>query len=121
MYIKAVTWINEAANEAEVIVTDNKIDLVCFSHPFKKAINEVFVEPIYCFNVNNVVLANEENFYAIRMKNMFRYNFRGVIANLEEKIVHVNNIVLSIIDAEIPKDIPEGGYIEFSVSRLDLL
>ena len=52
---------------------------------------------------------------------MFGYNFRGVISNYKEKTVHINNVVVSIIDAEIPKDIPEGAYIEFSVSRLDLL
>lgn len=121
MYIKAIKWINEAANEAEVIISDSKIDLVCFAHPFSKTINEEFNEPIYCYGVANVVLAEEESFYATKMKNKFAYKLCGIISNYKEKIVCINTIVVSIIDAEIPKDIAEGAYIEFCVSRLDLL
>ena len=121
MYIKDTFWLSEVAKEAEVIISDDEIDLVCFSHPFNKANGEVIEEPLYCVDARDVVLADEESFCAIKTRDEFGYKFRGILTDSKTKTVRVNNITLSLIDAEIPKDIPDGAYIEFCVTRLDLL
>lgn len=120
MIIKSINWINKNAQEAEVIVTDNSFELMCFSHPFTKCLNQELQAPIYCFDANNIVLAFEKKPYAVKKSDAYDYFIRGKLANKDKKIVLLGSIELYLDNSYIPKDIDEGEYIEFDVSRLDL-
>ncbi|AOY76022.1 hypothetical protein [Clostridium formicaceticum] len=120
MFIKSVNWIDEESQEAEVVVSDNSFELLCFSHPFRNKLGEELIEPIYCFDVSNVVLAFEQIPYAKKNKNSYGYSIRGLFINKDDKIVLIGNIKLCLEDGKIPSDISEGEYIEFDVSRLDV-
>lgn len=120
MFIKSINWINEEALEAEVTVSDNHIDILCFSHPFKKNIGETLTDPIYCLDVGNVILSDEEITCANRNNSTFGYLIRGKLINKESKLVLLGNIELCLEDAYIPDSIPEHCFIEFDVSRFDL-
>lgn len=120
MFIKSINWIDEEALEAEVTVSDNYIDILCFSHPFKKNIGETLTDSIYCFDVENVILSDKEITCANKNNNTFEYSIRGKLINKENKIVLLGNIKLCLEDAYIPDSIPEHCFIEFNVSRFDL-
>ena len=120
MYVKTINWIDKNFQEAEVIVSDGCTDLLCFSCPFNKTVNEELKEPIRCFNVNNVFLAQQLAVHVCKNTSFFGYSICGKLVDRKNKIVILGDIELSLEDAYIPYDIPENSYIEFEVSRLDL-
>lgn len=120
MFVKSINWIDEEALEAVVTVSDNYIDILCFSHPFKKSIGETLIDPIYCFDAENVILSHEEITSANKNNSTFGYSIRGKLISKENKLVLLGNIKLCLEDAYIPDSILEGCFIEFDVSRFDL-
>ena len=120
MYVKTINWIDKNSREAEVIVSDGCIELLCFSHPFKNSINEKLEEPIHCFDVDNVALAQNQRTYANKKSSYFGYTLCGKLVDKDNKLVYLGNIKLCLESAYISNDIPEGSYIELSVSRLDI-
>lgn len=120
MFAKSVSWIDEESLEAEVTVSDNHIDVLCFSQPFKKSIGEILSEPIYCLNLENVFLSEEKNSYIKKNNSSFGYSIRGELINKEEQLVRLGDIILCLEDGYIPNDIAVHHFIEFDVSRLNL-
>jgi len=120
MYVKTINWIDQDSREAEVIVSDGHIELLCFSHPFKKNINEKLKEPIHCFDANNVVLSKEQVIYANKRDNFFSYSLCGKLVDRKNKLVCLRDIKLCLENAHISSDIPNDSYVEFDVSRLDI-
>lgn len=120
MFIKSINWIDEEALEAEVTVSDNCIDILCFSHPLQKTIGETLIDPIYCLDAENVMLSYEKITCADKNNSTFGYSIRGKLISKESKLVLLGNIKLCLEDAYIPDGIPEGSFIEFDVPRFDL-
>ena len=120
MFIKTIKWVDKEAQEAEIIVSDGSIDILCFSCPFIRIINDILVDPIYCLDVQNVVISNEETNYVKKSNTYFGYLICGKLTDKKNKIVYLNDIKLSLEEAYIPPDIPENGFIEFNISRLNL-
>ena len=73
MFIKLVEWINEDIREAEVTVSDGFYNIVCFSHPFNKGINDTISEPLNCIEVKNVVTSKRQILYANKDSTSFEY------------------------------------------------
>ncbi|MDR1159579.1 MAG: hypothetical protein LBK69_03035 [Syntrophomonadaceae bacterium] len=120
MFVKSIDWIDEEAQEAEVIVSDGSVSILCFSHPFKKNVNDILAEPIHCLDAENVAVSEEQVAYANRSNTTFGYSICGKLADKENKIALLGNIKLCLEDAYIPDSIPEGSFIAFDVSRFDL-
>lgn len=120
MFVKSINWIDEDSQEAEIIVSDGCIEVICFSHPLKKGINSVLEDSIHCFDAENVVLAQEQSVYVNKSNNHFAYSLRGKLVDKKNKLVHLGDIILCLEDAYISNGIPESSYVEFDVSRLDL-
>ena len=53
------------------------------------------------------------------MPQYFSYFLTAQVIESEKKVVRIGNIIINI-DSPIPKDIINGEYIDFFVSRLDL-
>lgn len=122
MFIKNIKWIEKDAKEAEIIISDDAFDILCFSCPLEKKLGEKLEDPLYCFIVKNVVLSDKNIFYVNKEKGIFDYSICGKLEHKTKdgKIVMVNEIKLHINDY-IPNDIVPGDYIEFYVSRIDLI
>jgi hypothetical protein len=121
MFIKSIDGIDKETKEAEVIVSDGFIDILCFSHPLKdNNVNDILTEPIHCFDVEDVVIAKGQISYANKCNTYFGYSICGKFINKENNLVLVGNIKVCLNKAYVPNDRPEGSFIEFDVSRLDL-
>lgn len=120
MFIKSVNWIDKDAQEAEVIVSDGEIDILCFSQPFKKYIGDSLLDPIYCFDTTDIMITDEHNSFTIRDGNTFRYSLCGKLIDKNKKKVILGGLTLCLEDAYLPGDILQKSFIKFSVSRLDL-
>ena len=120
MFIKDIKWIDSDIQEAEIVVSDGEFNILCFSCPCKKNIGETLMESIYCFNVENVEIVNQETVYAQKKDNAFDYTICGELVDKNNKIVRLGGISLSLEDAYIPDCISVNNLIKFDVARLDL-
>ncbi|MCF8020185.1 MAG: hypothetical protein K9L62_12380 [Vallitaleaceae bacterium] len=115
-----VKWINAAAKEAEVTISNGHSEIVCFSQPFNLSESDELVQPLFCLNVHNILKSNSDCFAVEKQGESFGFFLRGRIINLNEKIVDVEGYLISLDEADFPGDLIEGDFIEFMVSRLDI-
>jgi len=120
MFISSIQWIDEENQEAEVFVSDGYFNLKCFSHPFSKNVKDNLTEPIYCLDVENVVIAYEQVPYVKKSDTIFGYFICGKFIDKKNKLILLGSIKLCLECAYIPNDIPEGVFVEFTVSRLSI-
>ena len=106
--------------EAEVVVTDGKYDLLCFCHPCFYKTNDIISEPLHCLGADNIVISEENEYFAHRIGETFEYHVCGCLSDKETGTVYVGKVLISVRTNLIPKDIPQGAYIEFDVARFDL-
>ena len=102
MYIKSYSFDGE--NEASVVVTDGKFELICYAYPFNE----------------NVMIAYEPKYEVIKLADFYSYKLQGKIIDIEKQIVTVGDIPMEI-DGYIPKDIVNGDYVEFECVHIDLM
>ena len=119
MNVKNISWISKDADEAIVTVVDNKnFSLNCFSQPCEYYINDK-IDYLYTYNVDNIKKSNIKQFVIEKNNNDLSYYLVGKIINLKRKIIKINDFKLEL-DNEIPVDIKEKEFIEFTCSRIDL-
>ena len=119
MNVKNISWISKDASEAIVTVVDNKnFSLNCFWQPCEYDINDK-IDCLYTFNVDNIKKSNIKQFVIEKNNDDLGYYLVGKIMNLKQKIIKVNDFKLEL-DNEIPSDIKEKEFIEFTCSRIDL-
>jgi hypothetical protein len=121
VFIKFIEWLDEENREAEVMVTDGVFDVLCFSHPFNKTLNDVLTEPLYCLDANQIVISNEQVAFANKGSISYGYSICGKLIDKKKQLILLGKIMMCLDSSDIPKDICEGDFIEFSVLRLDLI
>jgi len=120
MFIKSVEWLDKEAQEAEIIVSDGEFEILCFSHPFTKNINDKLSDPIFCIDATDIMISDESRLLVNRDGNSYRYFVRGKLSDKNKKIVKLGGLILCIEDSYFPVDILENSIVEFSVSRFNL-
>lgn len=118
--VKEINWINESSKEAEVIISDGILTLMCFSQPFNYEVGDELKEPLYCYEVRNVMKSDEEGFISEKQDNAFAYFLRGKLIDSRNKLVMVGGVKISLEDYSIPIDLKDDDIIEFTVQRLDI-
>lgn len=106
------------STEATVQISDEEISVIAYCHPFEFAIvsseitlDALFVENIYQVNQFCLPQKAEDGYYS--------YHITAEVLDRYTSRVKLGSILLSL-DAPLPKDIPNGAFIEFDVGRLDL-
>lgn len=120
MKVVAIKWIDENAKEAEVTISNGRSEIICFSQPFNYLINDVLIQPIYCFNPKCIIKSNFEDCIIKKQGQYFEYFLRGKIVNLNEKLIDVDGFLINLEDADLPGDLINGDTIEFIATRLDI-
>ena len=118
--IKEINWMSEEALEAEVIITDGRFELLCFSHPFKKNKGDQLLDPLYAFEPDEIVKLETPSFRIERLSNAFDYLIEGKLIDKESGHVKLGNIIIEIENHFIPRDFKDGDNISFKCNRLDI-
>lgn len=116
-----ITWLSKEALEAEVIVTDGKYELKCFSQPMNYGVDHQIENPIYCYNAKNILKSNENNFSINKLSEYFAYNITAQLFNKKNGLIKLGNIMLEIDKHILPGDVKENDYISLYCQRLDLI
>jgi len=123
VFIKHIDWDDEEAGVANVLVSNGRIDILCFSHPFDGSVGDTLTEPLYCLDAENVVVSEQPEAYVQKNDSLgyFGYSVCGKLIDRKNHIVSVDgDILLSLENDDIPYDISEGDDIMFDVLRMDV-
>lgn len=118
--IKEINWISKEALEAEVIITDGKFDLLCFSHPLYKKKGEYLSEPLYAIEPKGIVRLESPSLRIKRLNDAFDYLIEGKLIDKTLGYVRLGDIIIEIDSHFIPGDFKDDDNISFTCNRLDI-
>lgn len=121
MKIIKIEWLSRESLEAEVVVTDGTFEVTCFAQPLNYQVGSELIEPIYCYNVTNIVKSDNNEYNIEKLAEYFAYNFTGKIVDKKNELVMVGELLLELDNNMLPGDIREGDFISFSCQRLDVM
>ena len=120
MKIKKINWISQEALEAEVVVTDGELEIMCFAQPLNYLEENELIEPIYCFNVSNLVKTEKSEYSIEKLDDNFAYRLIGKLIDKHDEKVKLGELLLELDNNLLPGDINEGDFISFCCQRLDI-
>nr|WP_255504970.1 hypothetical protein [Lysinibacillus sp. SDF0037] len=118
--IKKINWISQEALEAEVVVTDGELEIMCFAQPLNYLEESELIEPIYCLNVSNLVKAEKSEYSIEKLDDYFAYRLIGKLIDKQYEKVKLGELLLELDNNLLPGDINEGDFISFCCQRLDI-
>lgn len=118
--IKLINWLSREAKEAEVLLSDGKFNITCFSHPFNYQSTKIITQPLYSLNASDMIVVNSEQKLSVEKTNeSFGYKITGYVFNKKENQVKIGEFIIEL-DNQIPLDINEGNYLSFICDRIDI-
>lgn len=116
--IKDIIWISEEIGEADVIVTDGKYEIICFSYPFSPKIGEDIDGTISIFE-NYDIMKSSRKGYTVNHLGNGKYFFVAKLVNRSKGIIKIGEIYINDIQG-VPEKIQNGEFIQFFTPRVDL-
>ncbi|SEN50337.1 hypothetical protein SAMN04489762_2408 [Terribacillus saccharophilus] len=120
MQIINKTWLSKEALEAEITVSDGAHNIMCFSQPFQYELGSNLDEPLYCFNVTELVRSKDNIPYVEKLNDHFSYRLTCKMHDKENQQVLLGKILLELDNDTIPGDILEDDFITFECQRIDI-
>lgn len=120
MYVKKIDWMDEVSKEAIVEVAEGMERLVCFSCPCLYKLNDMLREPLECLDTKGIVSCSTAESDIKKLEKTFCYKLTGRVKDKNKGLIDVYGFIIHINEQEIPNDIENGMYIEFTTSRIDL-
>ncbi|ECQ6352839.1 TPA: hypothetical protein ACSK5I_000155 [Listeria innocua] len=118
--VKSIYWLDEAAKEADVVLTDGEYNVVCFSHPCELALNGLYNELIYCFDPFDIFKLNQKEFsMEVPNDNPDLYILKGELIDATDSIIQIGEFKIDISEGDIAQDIHKGDFVELKVHRID--
>lgn len=118
MLITEVINFNEEDSEAEVRVSDGDYSVECYAHPANMSVLKKKSDVIDGFCCESIVKADRKKYEVKKLSQYYAYHLTAQVVDKEKRIVCIGKLIINL-DADIPKDIVNGDYINFSVLRLD--
>ena len=120
MKVERIEWLDEESKEGNVTVTDGKYLVLCFGDGLEYVVGDVIKEPLMCLDVDNVMHSEEKEPMIQQNFDEYECFVRGQIF-LEDNIVKIGEIKISIAEQYYPKDIKDKEFVEMKISRIDIL
>ena len=118
IFVKKIEWIDIDTKEADVTLSDNQYELVCFSDEFFGKIGGKFDDMLYAI-VDGDVYKSEDNLFLVKHLNNFEYFIIAKIFDKTRNIAQVGECLINT-GGGIPNDLENGEFVEFRVRRIDI-
>ena len=119
MKVERIEWLNEENKEGDVVVSDGEYKVLCFADGLEYMVGDIVKEPLNCLDVSNVMRSEEKEPMIQQNFDEYECFVRGQIF-LEEDIVKVGGIKISITEDNYQKDIKNKEFVEMKISRIDI-
>lgn len=120
MFISDIEYLNNDNDEAEVSISDGQYTVVCYAFPFSNLPADPHISYIDAFMCTCIEKSDTRQYSVQKLPQHFAYRLTALVLDKERQIVSIGKIVIHL-DFPIPKDIDNGEYVVFSVSRLDFI
>ena len=120
MQVEEIRWLDKDVKEAFLKISSGADSLWCFSCPCSGNVGDIRTEPLECLDAENIIMCDNHVFFARRIDDKFKYVINGRVVNRQNGLVEVNGFLLHLDEDRIPKDITDGMFIQFIVSRIDI-
>lgn len=118
MVITEIVNFNKEDSEAEVRVSDGDYSVECYVYPAEMSVFEKQSNVIDGMCCKNIVKANRKRYEIKKLSQYYAYHLTAKVVDKEKRVVCIGKLIINL-DADIPKDIVNGDYINFSVLCLD--
>lgn len=120
MKIEKMVCISEAAQEAELSITDGKFTCVAFSQPCDYSEGDVVDDSLHAFTSKNIMLSRNEEVRIQRLnERTLSHRCTAIVDNKSQSLVRVGSIIIEL-DSSIPAGVEDGMFVDFECSRLDV-
>jgi len=112
-----ISWIDEAAEEAEVTISDRSHIILCFAYPWKgtKLPSDTVFELL-----DSVVMATSENTdYIQREGATYQHHLYGILLDRNKRLIKVGGLMFHA-DCGIPGDIGDNQRVEVTCDRVSI-
>lgn len=119
MFIKCINDFDDFSGEADLIVSDQTYQLICYCSDYQKEFKTIpNIKEIESFMCENIMKTYTDEYLIIKKKDYYSYHLQGKVLDVDKKIICIGNIIIKL-DAQIPFDINAQDFVEFDVTRLD--
>jgi hypothetical protein len=116
--VETITWLSEAAQEAEVVVCSRSGKLLAFCQPCELSVGQVIAGPIHAFSSRNIQLEPQAA-PSIQTTDGLRHSVVGTLTDRAQKLVQSCGFTIQI-DDYLPGGIQAGDTVSFECGRLDI-
>lgn len=119
--INKINWLSKEAKEAEVYLSDDTFNIVCFAQPFEQNIGDKILHPLYTLNAKIIHKLLREDQTSLIEKNgiNFEYKLAGQLIDKKNNYMQIGDFIINI-DTPIPNDFQEGDFIFLTCDRIDI-
>lgn len=120
MKIQKISWLSEAASEAEVDVTDGHLVCRAFSQPFDGRVGDSISDPLHLFGVRGAMRSDlsEVGFTKLSEEGL-SYKVVATMVDPIAQLLMVGGIHL-VADEDLPGGLKSGDLVELECARIDL-
>lgn len=111
-----VVEINEAAEEADLRISDEQHSFLCFAHPWSPTLKESYTH-YFLLGCRDIVRCQEGN--EIRSLGGYMHEIRGVVVRQGGKGLKVGPFIFEC-DLPLPKDVEAGDAIRLECERISI-
>ena len=118
MFVKEIRDYDKFSNEADIIISDGRHNLLCYCFPTEMPKIGEKIKAVTSLFAKNIMRVKNNEFIIEKMTDYYAYHLHGEVIDCKTPKICIGDIII-YLDTSLPKDIKEGEYIELSVDRLD--
>ena len=118
MFVKEIKDYDIFSDEADIIISDGKYDLLCYCFPTEMPKKGQTIKTVTALFAKNIMRVKDNGFIIKKMTNYYAYHLQAEVIDSSTPKICIGDIII-YLDSSLPKDIKEGEHIELSVDRLD--
>lgn len=120
MFIKEIIDYDKFSNEADLVISDGKYEVLCYCFQIDKSKPDNKVDSICSLFAHDCMIARQAEFKVEKLSDYYSYHLQGEIIDVKELKIRIGELII-VLDSPLPKDLKNGDYVEFCVDRLDCI
>ncbi len=118
MFVKEIIAYDAFSQEADIIVSDNIYNIICYCHPADNNILGTEVKEIVSLFATEIIRSDTNEYFIYKDTQPYSYYVSGQVIDSKKPQISIGQIIITL-DHPLPKDIKIGEYVTLKVDRFD--